>query len=148
MKVLIVYDSVYGNTEKIALSIEKELKSSCNIRSRRAMDIDLSELEKIDLLIIGSPTQWNKPIKSIRYFLDRIPKEKIAGLSIMIFDTRLPSKSIGILGHASEKMARAIEKKGARVLSTNGFLVSAGGMAIESTEINRAVEWIKTIEVS
>ena len=141
MKAALVYDSVYGNTEKAAMAIAAELKATCDIRVLRATEVDPSALERIDLLIVGSPTQWNKALKTIRHFLGDIPPMKLLGVQAMVFDTRLPSKFVGALGYAAGKMAAALKKKGAKIVSINGFLVAEGGMKIQESELARAAEW-------
>ncbi len=53
MKSLVIYDSVYGNTEKIAQAIGKTLKGNAiSIKQVKPED-----LKGIDLLLVGSPTQ-------------------------------------------------------------------------------------------
>ena len=58
MKALIVYDSVYGNTEKIAKAIGGAITGE--VRVLRVDESNSAELESIDLLIVGSPTQGGR----------------------------------------------------------------------------------------
>lgn len=51
MKALVVYDSVYGNTEKIAKAIGSAL--AADARVLRAGEVGLSDIESIDLLVVG-----------------------------------------------------------------------------------------------
>jgi len=55
MKVLIVYDSVYGNTEKVAKAIGDAITGE--VKVLRVGELNSSELKTFDLLIVGSPTQ-------------------------------------------------------------------------------------------
>jgi len=55
MKVLIVCDSVYGNTEKLAKAIGGAITGE--IKVLRVDEANHSELKMIDLFIVGSPTQ-------------------------------------------------------------------------------------------
>ncbi|GAH67112.1 unnamed protein product, partial [marine sediment metagenome] len=57
MKTLIVYDSIFGNTEKIALAIGNSLSSKGNVETYRVSAIKLEQLIGLDLLIVGSPTR-------------------------------------------------------------------------------------------
>jgi flavodoxin I len=52
MKSLIIYDSIYGNTEKIAKAIGDGLTGE--VKVVRVSEVDTSELNTFDLLIIGS----------------------------------------------------------------------------------------------
>ena len=56
MKILIVYDSAYGNTEKIVRAIAGAIPPSNEIKVLRAGEANPSALERLDLLIVGSPT--------------------------------------------------------------------------------------------
>jgi len=71
MKVLIVYDSVYGNTEKIARSIGNVIAGDVKIVS--AGEAVPSELESFGLLIMGSPTYGGRPTQTMQNFIDNIP---------------------------------------------------------------------------
>ena len=53
MKTLIVYDSVYGNTEVVARRIASTL--SGDVRLVRATDIEAIDTDGLDLLVVGSP---------------------------------------------------------------------------------------------
>ena len=67
MKVLIVYDSVYGNTEKIARAIGGAITG--DVKVLRAGEVNRAELEPIDLLIVGSPTQGFRPTMPVQSFI-------------------------------------------------------------------------------
>jgi len=64
MKALIVYDSMYGNTEKIAKAIGHAIVD--DVKVLPISEANLAKLESIDFLIIGSPTQGFKPTKSVQ----------------------------------------------------------------------------------
>lgn len=66
MKALIIYDSVYGNTEKIARAIAGAMTPSDGVKVLRAGEADPLELESIDLLIVGSPTHGGRPTPAIQ----------------------------------------------------------------------------------
>ena len=54
MKTLVVYESLNGNTEKIAKAIGEAIKEDVRVLSVGAASS--SDLQSIDLLIVGSPT--------------------------------------------------------------------------------------------
>jgi len=70
MKALIVYDSVYGNTEKIARSIGSAITG--DVKVLRAAEVNPSELESVDLLIVGSPTHGGRQTPAIQDFLNKV----------------------------------------------------------------------------
>lgn len=63
MKTLIVFDSRFGNTEKIAQDIRDAISSE--VRMLRPKEANLDELGSVDLLIVGSPTWGGRPSFSI-----------------------------------------------------------------------------------
>jgi flavodoxin len=64
MKALIVYDSVFGNTAKVAQAMAEALQTSAVPVSRVTADM----LRGVDLLIVGSPTRSFRPTPAISKF--------------------------------------------------------------------------------
>ena len=48
MKVLVVYDSVYGNTEQVAFAISNSLSSEGNIEKVRVKELNIEQLQGLD----------------------------------------------------------------------------------------------------
>ena len=61
MKTLIIYDSFFGNTEKIARAIFQTFSPLNSIKICLVNDYRPEYLNDIDLLIIGSPTRGFRP---------------------------------------------------------------------------------------
>ena len=57
MKSIVIYDSVYGNTEKIAQAIGKVLQSKGASRVVSIKETTVEDLKGIEMLLVGSPTQ-------------------------------------------------------------------------------------------
>ncbi|MCK4843467.1 MAG: flavodoxin domain-containing protein, partial [Dehalococcoidia bacterium] len=72
MKALIVYDSVYGNTEKIARAIAEAITPSGEVKVVGAGEANPSELASIDLLIVGSPTHGGRPTPAVQNLLNKV----------------------------------------------------------------------------
>ncbi len=89
MKALIIYDSVYGNTEKIARAIAGAITPFGEVKVLRAGEASPSDLGSIDLLIVGSPTQGGKPTPAIQEFLNKIPANALRNINVASFDTRV-----------------------------------------------------------
>jgi flavodoxin len=62
MAALVIYDSMYGNTEKIAKAIGGAIAG--DVKIILAGEASPSQLESVDLLIVGSPTQGFRATKS------------------------------------------------------------------------------------
>jgi len=102
MKVLIVYDSVYGNTERIAKAIGGAITGE--VKVLRVDEANPSELRTIDLFILGSPTQGGRPTPAIRDLLNKVPEPSLQGINVAAFDTRISTKLVGVF--ESEKKGR------------------------------------------
>ena len=81
MKSLVIHDSEYGNTEKVARAIAAGLKTEPLGEVRHAEHITPDLLQAADLLVVGSPTQAFRPTKSVADFLDKLPIKTIKGCS-------------------------------------------------------------------
>jgi len=144
MKVLIVYDSVYGNTEKIAKAIGGSITG--DVKVFRVGEANPSEIKTIDLFIIGSPTQGGRPTPAIQDFLNKIPEPSLQGINIAVFDTRMSTKFVGIFGYAAGRIASSLKGKGSTLaVPTEGFFIKGTQGPLKEGELERAAAWAKGI---
>jgi flavodoxin I len=144
VKVLLVYDSLYGSTEKVARTIGGEIKGEVKIL--RVSEATPPDLNGVDLLIIGSPTQGGRATKPVQDFLSSIPGNLLKGLNIAIFDTRLPNKLIGMFGYAAGKIAGSLKNSGGNlILPPEGFIVKGSKGPLKEGELERAADWGKKL---
>jgi flavodoxin len=144
MKALIVYDSVYGNTEKIARAIAGALTPSGEVKVLRAGEVNPSELESVDLIVVGSPTQGGRPTLAIKEFLNQVPERAIKGVNVAAFDTRFSTKLVAIFGYAAGKIAGSLKTKGGTlVLPPEAFFVKGKEGPLKEGELERAAGWAK-----
>ena len=116
MKVLIVYDSVYGNTEKIAKAIGGAITGE--VKVLRVDEANPSELKTIDLFIVGSPTQGGRPTPAIRDFLNKVPEPSLKGINVAAFDTRISTKLVRVFGYAAGRIAGNLKGKGGTLIAS------------------------------
>ena len=144
MQVMVVYDSVYGNTEDIAKSIGGAINGE--VKVLRPTKVDPAGLGSIDLLIAGSPTYGGRPTPAMLEFLNTIPAGALKGVNVATFDTRLTAKWVVIFGYAAGRIARVLKRKGgAVILAPEGFFVEGTKGPLKQGELERAADWIKTI---
>ena len=144
MKALVVYDSVYGNTEKIARSIGGAITG--DVKVLRASEANPSELELIDLLIVGSPTQGGRPTPPIQDFLDAVAEAAIRGVKVAAFDTRFSTRWVRIFGYAAGRIAEVLKEQGANlVVAPEGFFVKGKEGPLKEGELERAASWARGI---
>jgi len=146
MKILIVYDSVYGNTEKIAKAVAGALSLSGDVKVLRAGEASPSELESIDLLIVGSPTQGGRSTPAIKEFLGKIPANALNNVSVASFDTRMKIMLSRLFGYAAGRIADSLKGKGGNpAASPEGFIVGGREGPLKEGELERAAVWAKGI---
>lgn len=142
MKALVVCDSVYGNTEKIAQAIAGAITGE--VKVLRAGEVSPSDLESIDLLVVGAPTQGGRATLVINQCLDRVAGPVVKGIRVAAFDTRLSTKWVGVFGYAAGKIAKSLKKKGGTLLvPPEGFFVEGTKGPLKEGELERAADWAK-----
>jgi len=144
MKVLIVYDSVYGNTEQIARAIGGAITPANEVKVVRVGEANPSEFGTLDLLVIGSPTQGGRPTPPVREFLGKI-SELVEGIRVAAFDTRIPSRWVGIFGYAAGRIAKTLNGKCGNLVAPQGFFVKGTEGPLKDGELARAAAWAKEI---
>jgi flavodoxin len=146
MKALIVYDSVYGNTEKIARAIADGITPSGEVKVLRAGEANPSELASVDLLVVGSPVHGGRPTQAVQDFLSKMTRQSLKGVKVAAFDTRVTSKFAKIFGNAAGRMAGRLTKKGGDlVVPAEGFFVTGTKGPLKEGELERAANWAKEI---
>ena len=149
---LVIYDSVFGNTEKIAQGIGEALGDA---RVKSVKEVNSSDLEDLDILIIGSPTRGFRPTPVIMNLFKNLPDKALFRVKAAAFDTRIPLEKaepgflrfmIKLFGYADEKIAKKLEKAGAYLaLKSTGFGVKGTEGPLEDGELERAKNWVSTI---
>lgn len=104
MNSLVVYESKFGNTQKVAEIIAKALGSHGLARVLEVEDPSALTLDAVDLLVIGGPTQAHGMSPGMRVYLEALISKAPAGVRAATFDTRL--KGPGFLwGSAAKAIA-------------------------------------------
>jgi flavodoxin I len=144
MKALIVYDSRFGNTEKIAMAISKALPGE--VKVARSKEVTFDEMPSTDLLIVGSPTWGGRPSTEMREFLNRIPQNALKNIKVASFDTRDTSMLTKVFGKAAPRIAASLKNKGGNsVAPPEGFIVKGLQGPLKEGELKRAEAWAKGI---
>ena len=155
MKVLIIYDSFFGNTEQIARAIGNALGSQKDVGTLRVSNAKQEQLTGLELLIVGSPTRAFRPAEAIKNFLKRISPDGLKGVKVAAFDTGIgmsdmKSSALRILvkiaGYAAKPIADRLKKKGGDlVMPPEGFWVKGTEGPLKEGELERAAGWAKRI---
>ncbi len=151
MKIIVIYDSVFGNTQKIAQAIGSTFGADAQVISVKDARPDL--LPRMDMLIVGSPTRRFRATPATMDFLRAIPQGSLKGVKVTAFDTRLTDKAIASpifrqivkwAGYAAKPIAKALQAKGGTLFTApQGFGVDKSEGPLADGELERAAQWLK-----
>jgi len=160
MKVLIVHESMYGNTAAIARAIGEGFASNaipCKVA--RVDEVAAEEAAGYDLLVVGGPTHahgMSRPPtrmtaiqdeknaypaptagEGLRGWLERLPSGD--GHVAAAFDTRIDLPA-ALTGSASKGIASRLRRRGFRLVDRASFLVTKQNQLVDS-ELAEASAW-------
>jgi flavodoxin I len=144
MKVLVVYDSVYGNTKAIAQAIGDAL--SGDVQVLHVDEVNAGDLQTVDLLLIGSPTHGSLPTEAVQGLIDKLGPPASEDARVATFDTRLSWIFLERWGgFAAPKMADKLREKGWTLAGTpQGFIVRGLKKGpLKRGETDRAAAWAR-----
>lgn len=155
MKALVVYDSVFGNTEKVAQAVGDALGSEAEVQTLRVGDVKPEHLVGLGALIVGSPTRAFSPTPTIKKWLKSLPSKGLKGVRTAAFDTRVAVEDVNsailtffvkIFGYAAEPIgARLARKGGDLIVPPEGFIVEGTEGPLRDGELERAADWAQQI---
>ena len=164
MHVLVVYESVYGNTHAIADAVAAGARERGADAAVRHVSAAPATPPGVDLLIVGGPTHMHGLTSGLSRRLaadaakeDGHPLDPAAaegpGLRAWLrelgdgsvaraaaFDTRA-DKAAGLTGSAARGIARRLRRQGWKVVSRESFLVDDSEGPLADGELERARAW-------
>jgi flavodoxin len=153
VKALVVYDSQWGNTEKIARAIGAALGAEPDVL---VLPVGQATPERLtasglDLLVVGSPTQGFRPTKPVAELLKRLPEGGLDGVAAAAFDTRFKADEVESRltrfvvrkgGYAAPRIAEQLEEAGGTLAApAEGFFVVDKEGPLREGELERATAW-------
>lgn len=153
MKNLIIYDSLYGNTQKIAQTIAENIGKDTKLINVK--NVKKEDLKNIKTLILGSPTHAGRPTKNIIDFINTIGHNELMDINITAFDTAISKEGkgffiktiINFFGYAAEKIAKLLQSKnGKLIVPSHGFFVLDKEGPLEKNQLAIAKKWALQIK--
>lgn len=142
MNALVIYDTTFGNTRKIAEAIAETLGG----RAVAVAEAAPGDLGKAGLLVVGSPIIGWKPTEKMIAFLARLEAGQLKSVKAAAFDTRV---KLFIHGDAAGKIAHSLEGAGAEIVGSPGlFYVKGKEGPLLDGELDKAREWAATLKIS
>jgi len=110
VKVIVVYESKYGNTRRVAETIMEGIREVQDAETvlNELKKVDLNKIAEYDVILIGSPNHYGGPTKSVSEFIDKLAKLNLDGRHFAVFDTYLGK---GFFEKAAKKMEKRINEK-------------------------------------
>ncbi|MFX1262112.1 MAG: flavodoxin family protein [Promethearchaeota archaeon] len=146
-KTIIIYESIYGNTKKVADAIAEGIRESgaidCTVVKTGEVH-HTDDLAKFDAILFGSPNHNQEPSRNMLKFIERA--------SIVDLDTKMGAAfdtyTGGNKGIAVKKLEQVIRQK----LSCITFVIDSFSAQVEDRkgplvegEIDRAIEYGKQV---
>lgn len=153
MKAIVVYDSLYGNTKKVAEAIA----SFCG-KNTKVFHVAKNShtFDGVELLIVGSPTHGGRPSPAIREFLNTIPDNSLKGVRIVSFDTGITPEGKGfflrmiihMFGYAARHITKMlVEKGGKEAAKPMTFFVVEKEGPIKQGELDKIPHWLHGLHI-
>ncbi len=138
---LVVYDSQFGNTEKVALAVAGALRAFGRAQAVRVEPGKPVDLQGVDLLVLGGPTQSWGMTTGLRSFLEKATPQQLRGPAVACFDTRF-QRARWLTGSAAGALAKQLQKAGiSLLLPPVSFFVTGQQGPLTGGELERAASW-------
>jgi flavorubredoxin len=80
VSILVLYDSRFGSTEKMAKAIaDGAMSEGAKVKLKKLDSPTKSELSKYDVILLGSPTNYGTLTTKMREFMDTLEKDDLKG---------------------------------------------------------------------
>lgn len=171
MRIVVVYESMFGNTRQVAEAIAGELAADHDVEVTTAGAATAAAPgagDDPDLVVVGAPTHVHALPSTRRAVPDYVARadgalhtEPSAGgpgvrewlaaqgpgrWSVATFDTRL-EKPAFLVGHPARSVARSVRCHGHTVAGVESFFVDASNRMLPG-ELDRAREWARRVASS
>ncbi len=117
-KAVVIYDSVFGNTETIAEALARGLtKHDVDVECMRVDDLDVQTLVTYDLLAIGGSTHKLGISERMKAFLEALNAIDLSGKHGFCFDTRTRSRFNRFdLNSAAKRIEKKLKRRHVKLL--------------------------------
>ena len=141
MKTLVVYETEYGNTEKIARAVAEALGAHGEARVTPVESVEALEGEGLDLLVVGAPTQRHGLPAPVKDLLESTPRGALTAVRALAFDTRY-HRARWITGSAAKEIGQLLRDHACQLLAPpESFFVTGSEGVLEPGEEDRARAW-------
>jgi len=122
---IVICDSLYGNTEKVARALAQGLEKSGLIKATvlRVSEADAGKLTGYDVILVGAPTHAFNASDPMKKFLDKIGESGLKGKKAFAFDTKMRSR---LAGSGAKHIEERLVKLGAEIIKERASAIVKG----------------------
>lgn len=142
MHALVIYDSKFGNTRKVATAVGDSMRAGGDVTVEVLSTEEYLGLpEGLGLLVLGAPTQAHGVEATMRDFVASLPMDRLLNLPIAVFDTRVHWPKL-LSGSAAETISKRLTRNGALLVDEpESFFVDGREGPLSDGELHRAADW-------
>ncbi len=147
MNALVLYDSRFGNTERIAETIALALQEALPTRLASVGEVADCEalLDDVDLLVVGGPTQRHGVSAGLKEMIGCLDARSLDGIRAATFDTRMSGPRF-VTGSAAVRLERLLRHRGAwLVMPAASFVVEGTVGPLQRGEREHALVWAREL---
>jgi flavodoxin len=87
--VIVVYESRYGNTERLAQEIAAGIEETGEVKTflTKPKGMEPNEIQAADAVLFGCPNHMGRPTRGMKKFIGKLGKEGLSGKTTACFDT-------------------------------------------------------------
>jgi len=147
MKGIVVYDSSYGNTRKIAETIAETLKESgIEVDVLYVKDVKKLSARDYNFMVLGSPTRFGTMGFTVKGFLGKVKTKEWMNKPFAAFDTENPENLEKKEWSAAEKIAERLrDKQMSQLLPVLKALVLGQKGPLQEGEIERTKDYARKL---
>jgi flavodoxin len=148
MRSLVIYDSLFGNTEVIARAIQEGLDERGEAELVTADRVGHADVREAQLIIIGGPTQLKDVTLPLRRIVHGSFRRSWQGKPVAVFDTRFRDDPVQT-GSAAAKLAQLLRRRGANLVAPpESFFVANFKGPLVKGEAIRATLWGRSLHLA
>lgn len=153
MKALVIYDTKFGNTQKIAQAIARGAGKLGGVQVVSVAEARPAIAGRPDLVVIGGPTQRRSMSPALQDFFETgLADGAMVDVPAASFDTRYRGTT-WIMGSAAARAWKLLASAGAQLVAKpESFYIKGGGpmesQVLEAGELERAEAWGQAVATS
>jgi flavorubredoxin len=123
-KAIVIYNTRFGNTEKIAKSLAQGMKEQgVTVDCLKVEDVDTNKLTEYDLVAVGGPTHMLGASEPMKRFLKKLEQVNLKGKKAFAFDTKMEYR---FSGSAAKRIEKRLKKLGMNIVRPRSSAIVIG----------------------